>query len=93
MIPLPEDSREYTNFLTEWGMFRYKRMPMGDHVLMDAYNYRFYKVTVGVETKKRCVDDSLLYSTPWRSLSSRPSTTCHSWGTTASSSALRSFSS
>jgi hypothetical protein len=31
MIPLHEDSREYTNFLMEWGMFRYKRMPMGDH--------------------------------------------------------------
>ena len=29
---------------------------------MDAYNYRFNKVTVGVENKKRCVDDSLLYS-------------------------------
>jgi hypothetical protein len=38
MIPLHEDSREYTNFLTEWGMFIYKRMPMGDHVSMDTYN-------------------------------------------------------
>ena len=62
MIPLHEDSRKYTTFLTEWGMFRYKRMPMGDHVSMDAYNYRFDKVTQGVENKKRCVDDSLLYS-------------------------------
>ena len=62
MIPLNEDSRKYTTFLTEWGMFRYKRMPMGDHLSMDAYNYRFDKVTQGVENKKRCVDDSLLYS-------------------------------
>ena len=62
MIPLNKDSREYTNFLMELGMFRYKRMPMGDHVSMDAYNYRLDKVTVGVENKKRCVDDSLLYS-------------------------------
>jgi hypothetical protein len=91
MIPLHEDSREYTNFLTEWGMFRYKRMPMGDHVVMDAYIYRFEKVMVGVENKKRCVDDSLLYS--WRSPSSRQPTTCPSWGTMASSSALRSSSS
>ena len=62
MIPLHEDSREFRNFVTEWGMFRYKRMPMGDHVSMDAYNYRFDKVTAEVENKKRCVNDSLLYS-------------------------------
>ena len=35
---------------------------MGDHVSMDAYNYRFDKVTEKVKNKKRCVDDSLLYS-------------------------------
>ena len=29
---------------------------------MDAYNYRFDKVTADVENKKRCVDDSLLYT-------------------------------
>jgi hypothetical protein len=29
---------------------------------MDAYNYRFDKVTAEVENKKRCVNDSLLYS-------------------------------
>ena len=62
MIPLHPDSMQYTTFLTEWGMYRYRRMPMGDHVSMDAYNYRFDKVTEGVKNKKRCVDDSLLYS-------------------------------
>ena len=29
-------------------MFRYKRMPMEDHVSMDAYNYRFDKITAEV---------------------------------------------
>ena len=37
----------------QWGM---------DHVSMDAYNYRFDKITEKVTDKKRCVDDSLLYS-------------------------------
>ena len=60
MIPLHKDSREYTTFLTELGMFRYKRMPMGDHVSMDTYNYRFDKITEAVENKKRCVDDLTL---------------------------------
>jgi hypothetical protein len=34
MIPLHEDSREFTNFEAEWSMFRYRRigrMPMRDH--------------------------------------------------------------
>ena len=56
MIPVHPDSRKYTTFVTEQGMFRYLRMPMGDHVSMDAYNYRFDKVTEKVENLKRCVD-------------------------------------
>ena len=35
---------------------------MGDHVSMDAYNYRFDKATQGMDNKRRCVDDLLLYS-------------------------------
>ena len=62
MIPVHPDSRKYTTFVTEQGMFRYLRMPMGDHVSMDAYNYRFDKVTEKVENLKRCVDDSLIYA-------------------------------
>jgi hypothetical protein len=60
--PIHEDSWQYANFVTEWGMFRYKRMPMGGHVSMDAYIYRFDKVTVDVENTKGCIDDSLLYT-------------------------------
>ena len=62
MIPLDPDSRQYTTFITPWGKFRYVRMPMGDHVSMDAYNNRFDKVTEKVTSLKRCVDDSLLFS-------------------------------
>ena len=61
MIPLHPDSRKYTMFITEDGMYQYKRMPMGDHVSMDAYNARFDNITKEVEAVKRCVDDSLLY--------------------------------
>ena len=62
MIPVHPDSRQYTTFVTEQGMFQYLRMPMGDHVSMDAYNYRFDKVTEKVENLKRCVDDSLIHA-------------------------------
>ena len=62
-------------------MFRYKRMPMGDHVSMDAYNYRFNKVTQGVENKKRCVDDSLLYSNSWKGAFHQAASYLHLMGT------------
>ena len=62
MIPVHPESQPYTTFVTEQGMFRYKRMPMGDHASMDAYNYRFDKVTEKVKNLKRCVDDSLLHA-------------------------------
>ena len=45
MIPVYPDSRQYTTSVTEQGMFRYLRMPMGDQTFMYAYNYRFDKVT------------------------------------------------
>ena len=62
MIPLHPDSRKYTTFITEDGMYQYLRLPQGDHVSMDAYNARFDMITKQVKDMKRCVDDSLLYS-------------------------------
>ena len=62
MIPVHPNSRQYTTFVAEQGMVRYLRMPMGDHVSMDAYNYRFDKVMEKVDNLKRCVDDSLIYA-------------------------------
>ena len=57
MIPVHPDSRKCTTFVTEQGMFCYLRMPMSDDVSMDAYNFKFDKVTEKVENLKRCVDD------------------------------------
>ena len=57
MIRLDPDSMKYTTFLTEEGLYSYKRMPIRDHASMDGYNFRFDKVT-----ERRCVDDSLLYA-------------------------------
>ena len=57
MIPLHPDSRKYTMFITEDGMYQYMRMPMGDHVSMDAYNAWFNNIIKGVKDVKRCVDE------------------------------------
>ena len=34
------DFRNFTRYITEDGMNQYRRMPLGDHVSMDAYNAR-----------------------------------------------------
>ena len=84
MIPVHPDSRKYTTFVTEQGMFRYLRMPMGDHVSMDAYNFRFDKVTEKVENLKRCEDDSLFTLKPLRKPSLKQQNIYRSWGRMAS---------
>ena len=38
MIPLHPDSQKYTTLITEDWMYRYLRLPQGDHVSMDTYN-------------------------------------------------------
>ena len=62
-IPLDEESSKLTQFITPFGVYRYKRGPQGFQATMDAYNRRFDKVTEGVKDIIRQVDDSLLWDT------------------------------
>ena len=58
---LDPESRKYTNFITEWGMYRYCRGPQGYHGTGDAYTRRFDDITRNEVRYFRCVDDGLLY--------------------------------
>ena len=60
-LPLSEDTREATTFITEWGRYRYCRAPMGFHASGDAYTRRFDDITVGVPRVARIIDDSVLW--------------------------------
>ena len=60
-LPLSEESRDATTFITKWGRYRYKRAPQGFHASGDAYTHRFDNITSHIERVKRCVDDSLLW--------------------------------
>ena len=62
-LPLSSEAKEATTFITEWSRFRYCRAPMGFHTSGDAYTRRFDDITVNVERKARCIDDSLLWDT------------------------------
>ena len=60
-LPLSDEARDATTFITEWGRFRYCRAPMGFHASGDAYTRRFDDITVGEPRMVRCIDDSLLW--------------------------------
>ena len=60
-IPLDEESRPLTTFITEWGRYRYKRLPQGFVAAGDAYTRRYDEVIKDINKKVKCVDDTLLY--------------------------------
>ena len=60
-VPIKEEDRHVTTFITPWGRFRYRTTPQGFLAAMDAYNHRFDLITRDVKDKKRCVDDSILW--------------------------------
>ena len=60
---LDEDSRRYTDFITEWGVYQYCRGPQGYHGTGDAHTRRFDDITANEERYIRCIDDGLLHDT------------------------------
>ena len=60
-LPLDEQSKHLTTFITEWGPYRYCRGPQGYHGTGDAYTRRFDDITRDEERYVRCIDDGLLY--------------------------------
>ena len=57
-VPLREEDRYLTTFITPWGRYRYRVAPQGSAVSGDAYNRRYDEVIVDVERKTKCVDDT-----------------------------------
>ena len=60
-LPLAEESKDATSFITEWGRYRYLRAPQGFHASGDAYTRRFDDITSSFERVSRCIDDSILW--------------------------------
>merc|ERR1712130_736069 len=61
-IPLAEEDRHLTTFLTPWGRLRYRVLPQGYLAAGDAYTHRYDQVTRDFPHPfMRCVDDCL----PW----------------------------
>ena len=72
-VPLREEDRHLTTFLTPFGKYRYRRAPQGFVSSGDGYNRRFAAIISDFERKERCVDDTLHYDTDleahwWRTI-------------------------
>ena len=61
-VPLVEEDRDKTTFITPWGRYRYRVAPQGYLASMDGYTHRFSLITEGIKNKATIVDDTLIYS-------------------------------
>ena len=61
-IPLHEDDRHLTTFITPWGRYRYKTAPQGYIASGDAYSRRFDEIVSHIPNMTKCIDDTLLWS-------------------------------
>ena len=62
-VPLKEEDRHVTTFLTPWGRYRYNTAPQGFIAAGDVYCQRYDFITRDFgEDFERCVDDTILWS-------------------------------
>ena len=61
-IPLHEEDRYLTTFITPWGRCRYKTAPQGYIASEDGYSRRFHELVSHIPNKTKCIDDTLLWS-------------------------------
>ena len=61
-IPLHEEDKHITTFITPWGRFRYKVAPQGFIASGDAYTQRFDSLIVDFRDKVKCIDDTCMWA-------------------------------
>ena len=60
-VPLAEEDRHFTTFITEEGRFRYCVAPQGYLASGDGYNQRYDDIIADVRRKTKCVDDVIMW--------------------------------
>ena len=60
-VPIFEEDRHITTFITPWGRYRYKVAPQGFMASGDAYNQRFDAIISDFKNKLKCVDDTCMW--------------------------------
>ena len=61
-VPLCEEDRHLTTFITPWGRYRYKTAPQGYIASGDGYTRRYDEIVADIPHKTKCIDDALLWA-------------------------------
>ena len=61
-VPLCEEDRHITTFITPWGRYRYKVAPQGFLASGDGYTQRFDAIIADFKDKVKCVDDTCMWA-------------------------------
>lgn len=61
-IPLAEEDRHFTTFITPWGRYRYCVAPQGYIASGDAYSRRFDEIVTDIPDKTKVIDDTLMWT-------------------------------
>ena len=61
-VPIREQDRHLTTFITPWGRYRYRTAPQGYIASGDGYTRRFDEIVSDIPKKTKCVDDALLWA-------------------------------
>merc|ERR1711994_840436 len=60
-VPIREEDRHLTTFITPFGRFRYCTAPQGFKASGDGYTRRYDEIIADVERKTKAVDDTALW--------------------------------
>ena len=61
-VPLREEDRHLTTFITPWGRYRYRTAPQGYIASGDGYTRRYDALVADIHNKTKCIDDALLWA-------------------------------
>ena len=61
-VPICEEDRHLTTFITPWGRYRYCSAPQGYIASGDGYSRRYDEIVAEVPNKSKCIDDTILWS-------------------------------
>lgn len=61
-VPIHEDDRHYTSFITPWGRYRYLVSPQGFLASGDGFNQRYDAIISDFPRKVKCVDDTCMWA-------------------------------
>ena len=61
-VPICEEDRHLTTFITPWGCYRYKTAPQGYIASGDGYTWQYDEIVAHIKNETKCIDDTLLWA-------------------------------